>query len=114
MGQAVMEREKAPPLLWRMDRHWERMRREVPHVRRPPSEYVREGVWFPTQPIVEPERAGDMRAILDWLGRDRIVFSSDYPHWDMDDPMLAFKVPLSEPERRVIFADNARAAYRID
>jgi uncharacterized protein len=103
----------APALLWRMDRHWARMRREVPHVRRPPSEYVREGVWFATQPIVEPERAGDMRAVLDWLGRDRVVFSSDYPHWDMDDPRLAFKVELSERERRMIFAENARAAYRL-
>lgn len=104
----------AAPLLWRMDRQWARMRAEVPHVKRPPSEYVRESVWFATQPIVEPERPEDMRAVLDWLGRDRIVFSSDYPHWDMDDPKLAFKIKLSEAEERAIFAENAQAAYRLD
>lgn len=101
-----------PALLWRMDRQWARMRDEVPHVKRPPSEYVREHVWFATQPIEEPEPRTEMGALLDWIGRDRIVFSSDYPHWDMDDPRLAFKVALSEDEQRMIFADNARAAYR--
>jgi uncharacterized protein len=101
-----------PALLWRMDRQWARMRDEVPHVKRPPSEYVREHVWFATQPIEEPEPRTEMGALLDWIGRDRIVFSSDYPHWDMDDPRLAFKVALSEDEQRMIFSDNARTAYR--
>ncbi|HEY5300780.1 MAG TPA: amidohydrolase family protein [Acetobacteraceae bacterium] len=102
-----------PALLWRMDRQWARMRDEVPHVKRPPSEYVRRNVWVATQPIAEPEHAADMAALLDWIGRDRIVFSSDYPHWDMDDPRLAFKVALSEAEQRMIFSDNARAVYRL-
>ncbi|MEO8715359.1 MAG: amidohydrolase family protein, partial [Acetobacteraceae bacterium] len=39
-----------PSLLWRMDRQWARMRDEVPHVKRPPSEYVHESVWVATQP----------------------------------------------------------------
>ncbi len=34
----------APSLCWRMDKHWERMRAETPHVKRPPSEYIREHV----------------------------------------------------------------------
>ena len=38
----------APALGWRMDKHWERMRKETPQVKRPPSEYVREHVWFTT------------------------------------------------------------------
>ena len=44
-----------PALCWRMDKHWERMRAETPHLKRPPSEYVREHFWFTTQPIEEPE-----------------------------------------------------------
>src|SRR5205085_3805263 len=31
-----------PALGWRLDKHWERMRDEVPHVKRPPSEYIRD------------------------------------------------------------------------
>ena len=31
-----------PALCWSMDKQWQRYRAEVPHLRRPPSEYVRE------------------------------------------------------------------------
>jgi uncharacterized protein len=101
----------APSCVWRMDKHWARMRDEVPHVKRPPSEYVRERVWFATQPIEEPERRTDLLELCEWIGWDRIIFASDYPHWDMDDPRHAFKAPLSKSQQRAVFADNARAAY---
>jgi len=101
----------APSCVWRMDKQWARMRDEVPHVKRPPSEYVRRQVWFATQPVEEPEQPGDLRELCEWIGWDRIVFATDYPHWDMDDPRFAFKVQLTEAEQRAVFADNARAAY---
>jgi uncharacterized protein len=101
----------APSCVWRMDKHWARLRDEVPHVKRPPSEYVRERVWFATQPIEEPERRTDLLELCEWIGWDRIIFASDYPHWDMDDPRHAFRTPLSESQQRAVFADNARAAY---
>jgi predicted TIM-barrel fold metal-dependent hydrolase len=100
-----------PSTVWRMDKHWARMRDEVPHVKRPPSEYVRQQVWFATQPVEEPEVAGDLRDVCAWIGWDRILFATDYPHWDMDDPRFAFKTKLSDAEQRLIFADNARSAY---
>lgn len=101
----------APSCVWRMDKHWARMRDEVPHVKRPPSEHVRERVWFATQPIEEPERRADLRELCEWIGWERIVFASDYPHWDMDDPRQAFKTALTEAQQRAIFAANAHAAY---
>ena len=101
----------APSCVWRMDKAWERMRGEVPHVKLPPSEYVRRQVWFATQPVEEPERPDDLRKLCDWIGWDRIVFATDYPHWDMDDPRFAIKIALSEAEHRAVFADNARVAY---
>ena len=42
-------------VVWRLDKHWATMRDEVPHVKRPPSEYIREHIWYTTQPIEEPE-----------------------------------------------------------
>ena len=46
-----------PSLMWRLDQHWARHREEVPHVTRPPSEIMRQGLWITTQPMEEPERA---------------------------------------------------------
>jgi hypothetical protein len=100
-----------PSLVWRMDTHWKRMRDEVPHLKRAPSEYVRRQVWFATQPAEEPERRNDLAELCEWIGWDRLVFATDYPHWDMDDPRYAFKIALTEAQQRAVFADNARAAY---
>ncbi|HTH97211.1 MAG TPA: amidohydrolase family protein [Stellaceae bacterium] len=103
-----------PSLAWRMDQHWHRMRAEVPEVKRPPSEYLREHFWFTTQPIEEPEQPQHLRDIIDWIGWDRLLFSSDYPHWDFDDPAYAFKISLSPEEKHRIFRGNASAFYGLD
>ncbi len=103
-----------PALGWRLDKLWGRLRSEVPHVKRPPSEYIREHFWFTTQPMDEPERPEDLRRTLDWIGWDRILFATDYPHWDFDDPRTAFPIRLSETERRKVFRDNAAGLYRLE
>ena len=46
----------APSLAWRLDKVWQRLKSEVPHVKRPPSEYIREHIWWTTQPMEDPER----------------------------------------------------------
>ena len=98
----------APALCWRMDKHWERMRAETPHVKRPPSEYVREQVWFTTQPIEEPENPQHLAEVIEWLGWDRLMFSTDYPHWDFDHPQHAFKFAMTEAQKSKVFRDNAQ------
>jgi predicted TIM-barrel fold metal-dependent hydrolase len=103
----------APPLCWRLDQHWARMRDEVPHVKRPPSEYIRENVWYTTQPIEEPDNPDHLVELIDWLGWDRLLFSSDYPHWDFDDPSYAFKFKMTKEQRDMIFRGNAKSVYRL-
>jgi hypothetical protein len=100
-----------PSAVWRMDQHFERFRSEVPHLKRKPSEYVREHFWFTTQPVDEPDEARHLRQLIEGVGIDRLLFSSDYPHWDYDDARFAFKTPLTEVERKKIFNSNARAVY---
>ena len=101
-----------PATMWRMDQHFERFRSEVPHLKRRPSDYVKQNFWFTTQPIDEPDEAKHLRQLIEWVGIDRLLFSSDYPHWDYDDARYAFKTPLTEAERRKIFNGNARAVYK--
>jgi len=100
-----------PAMSWRMDKTWERMRKEVPQVKRPPSEYVREHFWFTTQPIEEPQTPEHLRDVCQWIGWDRLMFSTDYPHWDFDNPQLAFKFALTESQKAKVFRDNAKALY---
>ena len=100
-----------PSLGWRLDAHWAKMRDEVPHVKRPPSEYMRTNLWYATQPVEEPENPDDLRQVFEWIGWDRMVYSTDYPHWDFDDPHLAFRFQMTEQEKRMLFRDNALSVY---
>ncbi|MBV9538106.1 MAG: amidohydrolase [Acidisphaera sp.] len=103
----------APSLAWRLDRHWEKMRGEVPECREKPSFYMRRNVWFSTQPMEEPERPDDLRRIFDAIGWDHILYASDYPHWDFDDPYQAFPCRLSPAEQHAILHGNAEKVYRL-
>jgi uncharacterized protein len=102
-----------PALGWRLDKHWKRMRDEVPHLRRAPSEYIREHIWVTTQPMEEAEKPEHLIDTMSWIGLDRILFSSDYPHWDFDDPFMALPPSLTDAQRRNIYAGNAKALYRL-
>jgi len=51
--------------------------------------------------------------VMEWIGFDRLLFASDYPQWDFDDPFLSLPPSLSDARRRAIYADNARALYRL-
>ena len=44
-----------PYMMWRMDKYYNEYRRHVPFLDRRPSEYMRERMWFATQPIEEPD-----------------------------------------------------------
>ena len=76
-----------PALTWRLDKLFERMRGEVPHLKRRPSEYIREHIWVTTQPMEEPDDRRQLLDMMEWIGWDRLLFATDYPHWDFDDPV---------------------------
>jgi uncharacterized protein len=98
---------------WRLDKSWKRMHDEVPHLRKAPSEYIRTHFWVSTQPMEEAEEPDHLLDVMRWIGMDRIMFSTDYPHWDFDDPWLALPPKLDETTRAKIFSGNARALYRL-
>jgi len=101
----------APSLGWRLDRLWSRMRDEVPHAKRPPSEYMRSNLYYTTQPMEEPENPEEILLTFEQIGWDRLLFATDYPHWDFDDPKHAFKFALPEGRKRMLFHDNAARLY---
>ena len=103
-----------PSLGWRMDKHWKKLKAEVPHLKKAPSEYLREHFWVSTQPMEETETPAHLIDVMGWIGWDKIMFSSDYPHWDFDDPFLALPPSLNEKQRAMIYSENARALYKLD
>jgi len=102
-----------PALGWRLDKHWKRLKDEVPHLKMAPSEYIKKHFWVTTQPMEETENPDHLLEVMNWIGFDRIMFSSDYPHWDFDDPFVSLPPSLTQQQRDMIYAGNARALYRL-
>ena len=100
-----------PALAWRLDRAWRVLRAETPQLVRSPSEVLRSQVWLTTQPMEEPENASHLRDCIGWIGWDRLLFATDYPHWDYDDPARCLPFVPGPAERRQFFRGNARGLY---
>jgi predicted TIM-barrel fold metal-dependent hydrolase len=100
------------PLMWAMDDAWSAFRDDVAHLDRAPSELFREHFWFTTQPIEEPDDPEHLVAALEFTGMtDRIMFASDYPHWDFDSPAMALPRAVPKELRAKIMAGNACRLY---
>ena len=103
-----------PSLMWRFDYNYRSVRREVPWVKRLPSEYIREHVRATTQPMEFPEDPEDLYQMFEMIGSEEfLLFSTDYPHWDFDDPDRVFPASFPKELRRKILYDNARKFYRL-
>ena len=103
-----------PAHLWRMDKEWKHLRRLVPWVRRPPSEYVREYVRLGIQPLDAPPSASQLLEVVEQLGGDQmLLYTSDYPHLHAADPDSALLPHLTPSLQEMIRSENARALYRL-
>lgn len=103
-----------PFWLHRMDEHWENARSRdfgaADVLREPPSEYFRK------QCYVSAESGEYMLAqVIELIGDDKIVFTTDYPHPDSPWPnatreFLALPGVSNESKQRILW-DNALALY---
>jgi predicted TIM-barrel fold metal-dependent hydrolase len=98
------------PLMWRMDAIWEARRSELPWVKRRPSEYVRDQVYFTTQPLDDVDTREEI-AFTRWLDMAaNLIFATDYPHWTYDDPKWALRRLPKELHPRIQH-ENATELY---
>lgn len=103
-----------PGYLWSLDAHYDVLRAESTHVRELPSEYFRRHIKLSTQPFELTPRKEQLIELLEAFGgmEDLLCFSSDYPHWDADDPFaVASRIPRSWLPK--VFHDNARSILRL-
>ena len=103
-----------PALSWRLDKLWNRMRAEIPHVTRPPSELIRQHVWLTTQPMEEPEPREHLLDTIEWIGWEKLLFATDYPHWDFDEPSRALPIRVGKEQKEAFFLKNALGLYNLN
>jgi predicted TIM-barrel fold metal-dependent hydrolase len=103
-----------PHLMWRMDKNYKALRDTTPWLKRLPSEYIVEHVRLTTQPIEEPGRRDELAQVLAMMSAEKtVLFSSDYPHWDNDDPNRVLR-RLSPDVRARILGGTAAELYGLE
>ena len=101
-----------PFLLWRLDEHYEvTFRRPDSPLTMKPSEY------FKRQCFVSVEADEDfVKQVIEAIGDDTIVFSTDWPHGDSKYPQAVesfMKLPISDQSKRKILWDNCARYYGV-
>ena len=102
-----------PAYVERMDDHFENPRYHARQViDRPPSDYLNSGrIFFGCE-----GNEATLGRIVQELGEDKLMYSSDYPHADRTEGtahMLKERRDLSESAKRKVMAENARQFYGI-
>lgn len=100
------------PLVARLAHRWEAKAAGLADARKHPLACVREHVRFASQPIEEADRVRDLAELfLLAEAESSLVFSSDYPHYDYDNPLRALPPTLPDAVTRRVMCDTARELY---
>jgi predicted TIM-barrel fold metal-dependent hydrolase len=100
-----------PFVLWRFDKDWKGVWREVPWVKERPSSYVLRSMRFSTAPAQLPADPAVLARIPDLMPvGDLLLYASDHPHrhGGTIDPLLEI---VSDEVREAILAGNATSLY---
>ncbi len=102
-----------PYWLWRMDEHYEILPFQVPWLKMKPSEYFRRQCYTSFEP--DETRLGE---VIESVGAERVLFASDYPHWDAKlsgSPQSVMDRPdLTGETQRKIMGENAARLLKLD
>jgi predicted TIM-barrel fold metal-dependent hydrolase len=99
--------------LWRLDTNWRACRSEIPWCRRRPSDYLWDHVRFATQPLESPDDPAQLLAAIEFLRPwDTLLYASDFPHWDFDEPEQTLR-QLPAQWRDNVRWRNAQAFFRL-
>jgi len=101
-----------PLMMHRLDSEYLKRQSEAPLLEQRPSEYMQE-FWYGIQPLEIPEDEEYLEYIIEMLGgADRLMYASDYPHWDYDLPKVITDRPfLSDSEKQRILSGNANEVF---
>ena len=102
-----------PYMMSRLNREYSTWRSQAPLLEKMPEDYLREQFYFATQPLGEFNDRSHMADVIDIVGADSIMFSTDFPHFDTDNPesIRGFFSRLSEAEQAKVFGGNAMEVF---
>lgn len=104
-----------PFLMQRLDDQYLMRPSEAPHLKRMPSEYMRENCWYSTQPM-ETTNMKALELTFEMINAEnQLLFASDWPHFDFDLPQEIYDLPfLTEQAKRNILGLNAAKLFNLD
>lgn len=101
-----------PSLLWRFDKEWRAVWREVPWMKEAPEEYLYRHFRATTEPAQLPADDEQLAEFLRMMrAPEFLLHASDYPH-DHGDGAARLLTELSEADRNSVLHANATAFYR--
>lgn len=104
----------APAFLGRLDTEFLRRREDAPLLKRLPSQYLGEQIFLGSQPIETPRTMRQLKATFEMIdAKNTLMFATDWPHWDYDEPSAIADLPfLDEEARRNIMGETALRVFR--
>lgn len=105
-----------PFLLWRFDKDWKAVWREVPWLKSKPSEYVQRHFRVTTAPAALPQDPAQVGELAEMLGaRDLLMYASDHPHEHGGgvQPLLDALDALDAEGRDAVLYGNAAELYSL-
>jgi predicted TIM-barrel fold metal-dependent hydrolase len=98
----------------RMDEHFEKLRPQFPDEKRRPSEIVRgEQIALTMEPEEEI-----LDYVLDVVGEDKVMYASDYAHWDCEFPnsvrAIRDREAVTPDRKRRVLSENAIRFFGLD
>lgn len=104
-----------PFVMQRLDDQFLMRPSEAPHLKRLPSEYMRDHCWYTTQPM-ESHNLKALECTLDMIKAEtQLLYASDWPHFDFDLPSEITDLKfLSEQAKRNILGLNAARIFNLD
>jgi hypothetical protein len=104
-----------PFLMQRLDNEFMMRTSDCALLKRKPSEYMRE-MFYTSQPMEMVDNMEALELTFKMMKAEtQLLYSSDYPHWDMDLPSTIYDLPfLSEEGKRNILGGNAQRLFNLE
>ena len=100
-----------PTVMWQLDKRWKGLRRDVPWVRKEPSDYIREHMRATIQPADLPPSREQLLNLIEFIGAtDFLIYASDFPHVHATSPAELLELLPDEVQPKVRSL-NARAFF---